>query len=315
VALAVLIPINILYFLLGLAAEETKAFLSIPLGLLMYALAHFARYRAFRYRASRTVLRGIRFWVSGSGLRFAALKLTWSILVGLSLGLALPWSWAAEERYRMSHLHWGTLKGDFVGTGKVLFRRAGWIWAYLVFGCGGAVVLSGIFLKDRAATDPLVYAVSIAILLAILPVYPIYLATLSRWRIEGVRIGEARLVCGLKRRAMIRLFVKLMGASLALVVGAIAILAVVVQMSGGAGAVQSGIAAGGVLAACAASVLLLLAMGVVQRYFLMRGFWALVAGSIAVENAQALDEAAAAGQPSGTLGEGLADALDLGGGF
>jgi hypothetical protein len=55
----------------------------------------------------------------------------------------------------------------------------------------------------------------------------------------------------------------------------------------------------------------LLGLGVLQRYFLGRGLWAAVVTSTTVTNLQALDAALAAGQPSGVLGEGLADALDF----
>ena len=40
---------------------------SVPLGLLFYGFWQFAIYRTRRYRLTRTVWRGVRFWMTGSG--------------------------------------------------------------------------------------------------------------------------------------------------------------------------------------------------------------------------------------------------------
>jgi uncharacterized membrane protein YjgN (DUF898 family) len=57
---------------------------------------------------------------------------------------------------------------------------------------------------------------------------------------------------------------------------------------------------------------LLLGFGVIQRYFLGRGLWAAAVGSVSVANLSAADRVTAAGAPSSAVGEGLADALDVG---
>ena len=49
-----------------------------------------------------------------------------------------------------------------------------------------------------------------------------------------------------------------------------------------------------------------------KRYFLDRGLWAAVAASTTVVNLAAADRVKAAGEAAGSLGEGLADALDIG---
>ena len=56
----------------------------------------------------------------------------------------------------------------------------------------------------------------------------------------------------------------------------------------------------------------LLGVGVLKRYFLDRGLWAAVAASTTVVNLAAADRVQAAGEAAGSLGEGLADALDVG---
>jgi hypothetical protein len=59
-------------------------------------------------------------------------------------------------------------------------------------------------------------------------------------------------------------------------------------------------------------LLFLLGLGVLKRYFLDRGLWAAVAASTTVVNLSAADHVVAAGEAAGSLGEGLADALDVG---
>jgi uncharacterized membrane protein YjgN (DUF898 family) len=136
IALAVLTPIYLGYFILVVVLEEKAALASLPLIVIMYALMHFATYRARRYRATRTVFRGIRFWMKGSGWAYAVRAILWDIVTLLTLGLALPWATASLERYRMRHSYFGNIQGDFVGTGWTLFKRGLWIWAL-----GFAIVL------------------------------------------------------------------------------------------------------------------------------------------------------------------------------
>src|SRR5690348_12083563 len=50
IALAILAPLYIVYFILAFMLEEQAAFASIPLVLVMYVLAHFGSYRARKYR-------------------------------------------------------------------------------------------------------------------------------------------------------------------------------------------------------------------------------------------------------------------------
>ena len=58
VALAILTPVYLAYFFIGLEAELYQAFASIPLIAFFYMFGQFAIYRARRYRLSRTVWRG-----------------------------------------------------------------------------------------------------------------------------------------------------------------------------------------------------------------------------------------------------------------
>src|SRR5262245_32873101 len=77
VALAILAPVYLAYFLIGIEAERLQGFASVPLVIAFYAFGQFAIYRARRYRLTRTVWRGVRFWMDGSGWAYAWRAVLW----------------------------------------------------------------------------------------------------------------------------------------------------------------------------------------------------------------------------------------------
>ncbi len=165
-ALAIVVPIYLVYFVISLEAERLAAFASFPLLAFFYVFGQFAIYRARRYRLTRTVWRGVRFWMDGSGWVYAGRATLWALLMGLTLGLVLPWREAALERYKMRHSYYGDLQGSFEGRGGQLFKRAWWLWLL-------APVVLVVF-----PLIPFAYAAFKAIEL--------------RWWLSGVRFGDVR---------------------------------------------------------------------------------------------------------------------------
>ena len=88
-AMAILVPIYLAYFLVTVEAERYEGFASIPLLISFYAFGQFAIYRARRYRLTRTVWRGVRFWMDGSGWAYAGRAMLWTLLAVLTLGLEI----------------------------------------------------------------------------------------------------------------------------------------------------------------------------------------------------------------------------------
>ena len=127
-ALAILMPVYLAYFLVSLEAAQFKAFASFPLLAFFYVFGQFAIFRARRYRLTRTVWRGVRFWMKGSGWAYAARAALWGLAVVLTSGLLLPWREAALERYKMRHSYYGNLQGSFEGRGWEFFKRGWWLW-------------------------------------------------------------------------------------------------------------------------------------------------------------------------------------------
>ena len=141
-ALAIIVPLNVGYFLLGLEAERLKSFASLPLATLYYLFWQFAIYRARRYRLTRTVWRGVRFSMGGSGLNYCWRPALWSLFSFVTLGLAMPWRQAALERFKMRYTAYGNLAGRFEATGGQLFKRGWGLWlvSWLLAGTAATLV-------------------------------------------------------------------------------------------------------------------------------------------------------------------------------
>jgi uncharacterized membrane protein YjgN (DUF898 family) len=307
VAIAILVPVYLTYFLAGLAVEDVQTFASTPLVLFFYLFGQFAIYRARRYRLTRTVWRGVRFWMTGSGWAYAARAGLWGLLIGLTLGLILPWRDAALERYKMQHSHYGNLQGSFEARGGAFFKRAWWIWLLAI------------------VSIPAIWAVpAIAVLVAIAApfLYAAFRAIQWRWWLSGIRFGGVSLESNLRAGALIGLYWKVIGWSVLLLAG----LALYLGACAEGLALLSGtpqdvffdpkhlvnqvpllvLTGFGYLA-------LMLALNVVFRICLMRDLWQEVAQSITVHGLDTASNVTAKGELASALGEGFADGLDVAG--
>jgi uncharacterized membrane protein YjgN (DUF898 family) len=329
IALAILVPIYLAYFLIGLEAERFKAFASLPLVGFLYVFGQFAIYRARRYRLTRTVWRGVRFWMSGSGWAYAARSALWTLLTVLTLGLALPWREAALERYKMRHSYYGDLQGSFEGRGWDLFKRAWWIWL-LTIAMLVTPIAAALLGKPVLAPTPLVRTVvalvPFLILLSAPFLYGIFKAVEWRWWLSGIRFGAVRLESRLRGRALFGLYWKVIGWYLlcAVVFGGYMGLVsfALTRVSGTTFQVylnqlvlSRSLAAG--LPLLVPVVLgylaLLLALNTVMRIYLSRDVWARVVASTSVHGIEALANVTARGELANALGEGFADGLDVAG--
>jgi uncharacterized membrane protein YjgN (DUF898 family) len=292
-ALAILVPIYLVYFLIGIEAERFRAFGSFPLLIAFYAFGQFAIYRARRYRLTRTVWRGVRFWMDGSGWAYAWRAILWGLLVLVTLGGALAWREAALEGYKMRHSYYGDLQGGFEGRGWDFFKQAWWLWLF----------------------SP------VAIIL--FPLAPFFYAEFKarewRWWLSGIRFGGVRVESKLSHTAFYGLYWKVIGWSMLLSIG----LSIYVGLCGALVASISGPAVGA-QQALAKSIpflvliglgylALVLSLNVAMRLYLQRDMWARVAGTIGVHGIEAAANVAAKGDLASALGEGFADGLDVAG--
>jgi uncharacterized membrane protein YjgN (DUF898 family) len=296
VALAILVPIYLGYLLIGLEAEHYQAFASIPLFLFFYLFGQFAIFRARRYRLTRTIWRGVRFWMTGSGWIYALQASLWGLLSAVTLGLALPWRMAALERYKMRHSYYGDLQGSFEGRGWEFFKRGWWLWLL-------------------APVAMVVYPLAPFI-------YGAFKAVEWRWWLSGIRFGGVRIESSLPRSALIGLYWKVIGwiVVLGLVFSAYAAAAaaLVASMTGEPFAEfftsQEFSKSIPLLALMGLGYLVFaLATNVVIRVYLMRDLWVRVLGSVNISGLDGAADVAARGEMANALGEGFADGLDVGG--
>ncbi len=337
-ALAILVPIYFAYFLLGVEAERKNAFASTPLVLFLYAFGQFAIYRARRYRLTRTIWRGVRFWMDGSGLGYAWRACLWGFLVFLTMGLALPWREAALERYKMRHTFYGDLQGDFAGTGWQFFKRGWWLWllAWLPFvlllgvGIVAGVVLStvshsGKLTQEQIGVVVLVYMLLLLMIAPLLPfLYAAFKATEWRWWASGLRFGKLSVTSNLSRDALfgnywatigwsVLIFTIFFGAIVAVLVG----LGLPLEDKKHSADAMRAIAQGSPLGIALLSGFIagyfatILAIGAAARVFLMRGVWMKVTASLSITGLAATDAVTARGEAANALGEGFADSLDI----
>jgi uncharacterized membrane protein YjgN (DUF898 family) len=317
-ALAILLPIYIAYFLVGIEAERYKAFASLPLFLFFYLFGQFAIYRARRYRLTRTVWRGVRFWMDGSGWAYAMRAAGWTLLTGLTLGAVLPWREAALERYKMRHCHYGDLQGSFDGRGSELFQRGWKLWlaalSPVIVGLALFVMNAGHRLSTAQSR---VFGLVILIWLIAMPfIYGYFKAIEWRWWISGIRFGDVSFASDLSSGALYGLYWKVTGWFLIVSVLFTAYIFAYVRLIAGFGnaaniaaRIQGNI---GMTAAIFAGYLgLLLAMNIVLRIYLLRDVWARVAASATAFRLEAATDVAAKGDLADALGEGFANGLDV----
>jgi uncharacterized membrane protein YjgN (DUF898 family) len=339
-ALALLVPVYALFFIAALDAGLVGMFSGVLAFVLLALLGQFAVYRARRYRLTRTIFRGVRLYQTGSAWRYALTSALWWVLTIASAGLALPWGIAILERYKLRHTHYGTLQGSFVGSGSGLFVRGIVLWLIVVGPLvAGVIVALGTIdwtALQAALTGPsgdltrrlghvgfeLAQAAVIASsavgwsALAAALLYPAYRAIVLRWWISGLRLGELTAVSHLRIGQIYRVYLRFVAYSvlfgvLAAILGGVALAAL------GGLTPSFGQSAASEIAATAlfvvTYVLIMLGYSVVYQATVTIRFWQLSFETTELGGMRALDAVEARGAAGSPFGEGLADALDVGG--
>lgn len=317
-ALAILAPFYLFYFLAGLIAESLKPFASTPLIVAFYFLSLFAAFRARRYRLQRTVWRGLRFRMGGSGIGYMFRAAGWSMLVVLTLGLLLPWREAALERYKMRFTSYGSLQGTFVGTGGQLFK-AGWkLWAGALVVIALLILISlGFASLGRGYRASLAVPIALGFCVGVPFWWAAFKSELWRWRIGGMRFGDVSFTSDIESGAF--------SARYWAMIGWVFLFAIIVYFVWGLGfagvaswlggvPVQTVIKSPvGIVIAFAPYVLVVLAYNIVLRMNLVHDIWQHLVQSISITGLDDITSRAGADDTSTAVGEGLSSGLDIGG--
>lgn len=338
-AIVLLIPINILLFL-GTLTPALLPFIGAIGFILLALLGQFAVYRARRYRLTRTIYRGVRFFQTGSAWRYSLRSNLWTVFIVLTAGLAYPWATANLERYKLRHTHFGDLTGRFVGSGTRLFVRGFILWLVvvgpLIAGLFAAIVAIDWATIAAAASGPeadflkllagdTLIAGGLALLagggtwalIAGIVLYPLFRAIVLRWWISGLRMGgvaaQSRLRGGQVYAIYGRFlwFAFLFGLVASVGGGLLFGLYVVSVRDLGLSAEVAEIS--GVLFGLVGYVATMLGYSALYQATVTFRFWRLSFEMTELSGLAALDGVTARGGPSSAFGEGLADALDVGG--
>jgi uncharacterized membrane protein YjgN (DUF898 family) len=342
IAIALLVPLYVVFFIVALNLGPIGQLSSVIAFPLLAFLGHFAVYRARRYRLTRTVYRGVRCHQGGSAWRYAVCALFWWTLILLTLGLAYPFAQSRLERFKMQHTYYGNLNGRFDGSGLELFLRGVPMWLLVVGPTAFALVFalstvdwSKVAAAAAAASDGSQFinrleqavpnastavavatgAVGVSVAMAAI-LFPVFQAMMLRWWIAGLRFDgltlRSHLRTGQIYGAYLRfLWYALLFSLVAAIVGGVAFVALGVLLATNG---QSEIAE--ILSAAAGVgfyVAMMLGYSTIYQGTVKLALWRVGMESIELEGLAALDAVKAEGVPSSAVGEGLADALNVGG--
>ena len=343
-AIAVLVPIYVALFAASLNLGVLGQLSSVIAFVLLAVLGQYAIYRARRYRLTRTIYRGVRFHQSGSGWRYAACALFWWAMILLTLGLAYPFAQSRLERFKMRHTFFGDLPGRFVGSGWRLFFRgllmwlivmgpllaSLWVlavsvdWPAVIAAASkgtGSSTAAEIFAPLEAASPDFGAKLAIAIgalvwaMLAAMFLYPVFQAMVLRWWASGLRFGEVALTSRLRTGNVYGAYARFIGLSMAYslavgtVMGMVFGLVGVTLASADAQIKEIGTAVVGIVS----YVIFMLGSSAIYQVTVRLALWRLIVESLDIAGIAALDRVKAQGQASSAFGEGLADALNVGG--
>lgn len=340
VAIAILVPVYAGFFLAALDLGPIGQMSGLIAFLALGVLGQYAIYRARRYRLTRTIYRGLRFHQDGSAWAYALRASLWWLATFFTLGLAYPFQVASLERYKMRHTYYGDLAGRFDGSGLRLLLRGLPMWIAIVTplavtvgafievvdwqaladaaAAGGDDVMSKIEGSNPAIGGVVVFALLMAgaavTLAAVL--YPAFEALMLRWWSSGLRFGDIEIRSTLRTAQVYGAYMRFLGYSILFCIVA-AILAGVALLVVGLLTGGDNTSLGGEIAATATLlggyVVIALGFSTVYRATVKLSLWQLGMEALQLSGLPALDQVRASGRASSALGEGLADALNVGG--
>jgi uncharacterized membrane protein YjgN (DUF898 family) len=346
IAVAILIPFYAFVFLLALTQGLVGQLAGVIGFLLATVLGHYAIYRARRYRLSRTVFRGVRFHQTGSAWLYAIMAVLWWTVIILTLGLAYPIALSRLERFKMRNTWLGNLQGRFEGSAAGLFVRGLFMWLLVVGPLIGSLVafilaLDPALLRELVSTNDddaltrlveahpgvafasafgigaLIWAMVAGILL-----YPVFQAMVLRWWSSGLRFGDMAASSSLRTGEVYATYLRYIGWSI--VFSTIATFALLVVGSAVAALLwatgvleKEWFSSVGEIAVAILGVVTYVAFALgyaaIYQVKVRLGLWRALANSTGLSNTATLETISSVGAPASPVGEGLADALNVGG--
>jgi uncharacterized membrane protein YjgN (DUF898 family) len=340
IAIAILIPVYAGIFLAALDLGTLGKLSGITGFIALGVLGQYAIYRARRYRLTRTIYRGLRFHQEGSAWAYAFRAVAWWALTALTFGLAYPFQVASLERYKMRNTYYGDLAGRFESSGLRLLLRGFLMWVLvigpLVFAVtvfagtvdwvtladvlaqGGDDVMSKVEGSNPNLGGAIVFGMlmcGVSVTMAAV-LYPAFQAVVLRWWSSGLRFGTIEVRSHLLMRNVYGAYARFLGYAVlfSMVMGIIAV--IVFGLIGAAASIGKMGTTGEIVATAAALigyVIAALGYSTIYRATVLFSLWQLGMESLQLSGLSALEKVKATGRPSSAIGEGLADALNVGG--
>ncbi len=325
-ALAVFLPLYGVFFFLSTQSVETIIVGYGTVAVLIWFLQGYAQYRARDFRLSRTLWRGIRFDQTGSALVYGLRRFFWWLLNLATLGLAYPFMAANLWSYRYRHSWYGDRQFSFIGSWRQLALPYYLTWlATTIIAVIALVIADGAGLIEApldAAPDAFLQLLPLA--LAVLVLVTLYRASEMTRMFSSVRLGDAALTLRLPAFGLLGQYglfaLGLAAAYVVLALGGFMILSVVAADAFASGtfdlealmaSMQSSFAS--LLAIITGYLLVFAAFTFISELVLGYGFWRLMARGASISGIDSLSDIRARAEDKALAGEGLADALNVGG--
>ncbi len=314
-ALAFFLPVYAGFFVLSTQAGIVTLTGYGVLGALLWFFIGYAQYRGRDFRLSRTLWRGIRFDQRGSALAYASRRFLWSVLVLATLGLAYPFMAASLWRYRYTHIWFGDRQVSFTGTWKTVagpfYRAYG-----AIAGLAMAMVLGAAY---GDASDTAIQFVPLTVLVLIGIAQPYWRSREATRMFSSIRLGETSVATRIRFRTLLGQYLSL-GSLLLLAVVGIGIATVVLfgQLGETGTLPTEGLSSLAFTGPGGATIILggyLLGFGtfsLLAETIVDFGFWKAVARGTTITNLESLASVRATDEDPALVGEGLADALNVG---
>ena len=136
IALGVLVPLGIAFAILDLFSAtwgfQARIAVQWSYTTILLILFQFAYFRARRYRLTRTTWRGIRGGQTGSSVKYALMAIGHLVLLGATAGLTLPLMNTELQRFRLDNTWLGDRRFAFDGRTGDLFGRWFLSWLFLI---------------------------------------------------------------------------------------------------------------------------------------------------------------------------------------
>ncbi|HHB83880.1 MAG TPA: DUF898 family protein [Devosia sp.] len=326
IAVGVFLPLYGFFFFLSTQDPQTAMYGYSGAALFLFFLSGYAAYRGRRFLLSRTMWRGIRFSQSGNAWSYALRRFLWSVLTVVTLGLAYPFMVASLWRYRYANTWFGDRQCTFDGSWKNI--AGPYYFIYFVF---VGLLLAGIYYLGEATggrridsetmqSAPLAFGLIFGSLIFLSLSYFFMRSRITSRMLSSLSLGKAKLKVRVKARSLIWqqvahiIFLVLTAILFLLLIGFVMgdVLEPLIQSQKAElnDVLQLGwynlVIFGLIYLAFMANLAML------NELIFALGFWRLVARGTIISNEQDLRTVRANGEESPLVGEGLADALNVG---